>query len=215
MKTFAFSTVAFSLLLLDAPAAIVYTEGFGNKHGDGWPDRGSYVQDIDLDGDGAYDYYFRGGARDFLFVPVRDSRILTVMAIPPDLGSYTVGFEAGAMIGSSPIQTEWWGTADAISEYQYGPVVMTMVTGYTYSTIPADEVRYFGLELHREDGVHYGWIAVETKLIHNNWLDVKGWAYESEPGKPILAGVIPEPSSLLLLAGGTVALAFGRRCRRS
>jgi hypothetical protein len=28
--------------------------------------------------------------------------------------------------------------------------------------------------------------------------EIHGWAYESEPGKPIIAGAIPEPSALLL-----------------
>jgi len=31
-----------------------------------------------------------------------------------------------------------------------------------------------------------------------NQTEIRGWAYETESGKPILAGSIPEPTTLLL-----------------
>ena len=37
-----------------------------------------------------------------------------------------------------------------------------------------------------------------------NQTEIRGWAYETEPGKPILAGSVPEPSTLLIV-GATLS----------
>lgn len=201
-------------------AAIIYTEGFGNQHGIGWPDRGVYVQDIDLDRDGVYDYYFRGGVGyEFWFVPMGQNRILSTRAIPPDRGRFTFPLMAGAAIGNSSEQAVWLGNADAEGVYDFGSVVFSIVgTGMgnvVRSTIPADEVRFLALEYHREGELHYAWVAIQSPLFHNNWVDVIGWAWESEPNTLIFAGAVPEPSACLLstIAVGVWLLRRKRRVK--
>ena len=203
---------------LSASASIIYTAGFGNQHGIGWPDRGVYVQDIDLDGDGAYDFYFRGGVGfEFWFVPVGQNRILSTKMPPPGQGRFTFPLTAGAVIGSFSDQAVWLGNADAESAYDFGSVVFSIVGTEMgpaiRSTIPADEVRYLALEYHREGELHYAWVAIQSRLFHNNWVDVKGWAWNSEPNIPIIAGAVPEPSGGLLgLLSAAVWLLRRRRC---
>ena len=68
---------------------------------------------------------------------------------------------------------------------------------------------YLGIEFLIQGKVHYGWMDLDN--YNWNQTEIRGWAYETEPGKPILAGSIPERSSLLL-ACATVGLAlFFRR----
>jgi hypothetical protein len=55
---------------------------------------------------------------------------------------------------------------------------------------------YLGIEFLIDGQVHYGWMDLDN--YQWNQTEIHGWAYETEPGKPILAGSIPEPSTLLL-----------------
>jgi hypothetical protein len=59
---------------------------------------------------------------------------------------------------------------------------------------------------------HYGWIDMYVSgLGPAAW--IYGWAYESEPGVPIIAGnagTIPEPSTLALLGLGFLSLCARR-----
>ena len=58
-----------------------------------------------------------------------------------------------------------------------------------------------------DDGVHYGWVAVERD--YGIWLDAFAWGYETEAGTPIQAGAVPAPGTLaaLVFGGGRVVAA--------
>ena len=59
-----------------------------------------------------------------------------------------------------------------------------------------------------------GWLAISGGHIFNGQeLYIHAWAYESDPGKGLFAGQIPEPGSSLLLVMG--ALLLGTRGRAS
>jgi len=58
--------------------------------------------------------------------------------------------------------------------------------------------KYLGLRFHLSDGYHFGWARV-TVRYHNGshsqrtWdALITGYAYETEPNKPILAGQVSE-----------------------
>lgn len=218
MKTRLLFTVlafSFSLFLPEASAAIVYTEGYGNQRKPGRPERPySYVQDIDMNGDGAYDYYFGGGGASLWIVPTGANRILSIKAPLPDLERDVVALRAGELIGAIPAVGEWTGLADSWNSADYGASILYSIYEQgTISNIPMSEETWLGLEYHLEDGVHYGWVSLRSGLSSTNAVYIYGWAYESEPGKPIIAGMIPEPSSALLLAGAASTLALRRKRR--
>jgi len=81
----------------------------------------------------------------------------------------------------------------------------------------AGEVRYLGMQMNlAETGVRYGWIGIRIDNEADATGAVVGYAYETTPGVPIRAGVVPEPGSLAMAAMGSFALlgAMVRRRRR-
>lgn len=91
---------------------------------------------------------------------------------------------------------------------------------------------YIGVEFEAEDGIHYGWIRFtgfplmafpilnEDGTFSGDYLRglnqpggyIHSWAWETEPGKAIVAGAVPEPGSSIL--GGIAALGLLAKRRR-
>jgi len=70
---------------------------------------------------------------------------------------------------------------------------------------------YLGIEFLGDAGTHYGWIHIQEFAGLGGWF--YEYAYEDTPGASLIAGVIPEPSSvLLLLLGGACLLSLRRKC---
>ncbi len=76
---------------------------------------------------------------------------------------------------------------------------------FTTSAFPEGSRRYIGVLTG--DGLR-GWIEVERTGLNFNAV---AWAYQSDPGAPILAGQVPAPGAAVLMAAGGVALASRRR----
>jgi hypothetical protein len=72
---------------------------------------------------------------------------------------------------------------------------------------------YVGVQFEIGGNTHYGWVEVEVPFRGVNGGTIRSFAYETQPGVPILAGAVPEPSALLLLTSG-LALPLCRRWRR-
>jgi hypothetical protein len=65
--------------------------------------------------------------------------------------------------------------------------------------------------------LNHGWVGVRITNEADATGEVVGWAYQTIPGVPILAGAIPEPSTILaaLFGSATIAGCFlGRRRHR-
>ncbi|TAG09648.1 MAG: PEP-CTERM sorting domain-containing protein [Verrucomicrobia bacterium] len=70
---------------------------------------------------------------------------------------------------------------------------------------------YVGFKTFPEaGGVRYGWFEVTWNSTTNEFQVLSG-AFEDSPGVGIAAGVIPEPSSALLLAGTALGILMRRR----
>jgi hypothetical protein len=83
----------------------------------------------------------------------------------------------------------------------------------------AGEVRYLGvkMDLNNSNLTNYGWIGVRITNEADATGEVLGYAYETIPGVPIVAGNVPEPTSLVTALIGGAAILGGfvmRRVRR-
>ena len=59
----------------------------------------------------------------------------------------------------------------------------------------------------------YGWIRVNVDTSTQTF-EILDWAYESDPSKGIVAGTVPEPGTLGLLAAGAVGVGAMRRRKK-
>jgi hypothetical protein len=77
---------------------------------------------------------------------------------------------------------------------------------------------YLGVSFEVDGSTHYGWIelsqATDRPSPENQYLYIHGWAYESTPDTPIVAGVIPEPSTGILTMVGSLSILLIARSRR-
>ena len=69
---------------------------------------------------------------------------------------------------------------------------------------------YLGFEFQAATGTHYGYAKITDQ--NASGIIVESVAWESTPGKSILTGAVPEPSTSLLL-GMAVATGLARRKR--
>ena len=74
--------------------------------------------------------------------------------------------------------------------------------------------KYVGLKWDIGGGnFNFGWARIDVSGANNGTATLLSYAYESTPNAPIVAGAVPEPSTLALLAAGGGAMALQRRRR--
>lgn len=82
-------------------------------------------------------------------------------------------------------------------------------------TFPINLQTYMGVAFKIDEEIHYGWALFE---ITPSVVILYSFAYETDPGKAIQAGAIPEASDMALMAGitaGSVAAFAARRRRKA
>lgn len=168
---------------------------------------------FDVNSDGLPDFLFRGGAFTTVILSVGDNRYAAELANPPNAGATVVPIVAGSLLGqdSTTFRGDWLSHTDNRGSSGSGLQLLRM------------EDAYIGVEFMIEDDLHYGWIqyrgyrhpdsVVGGFRIPVNTLGgfIDSWAYETEPGKAIRAGAVPEPSSLVLTFMGIAILIRRRR----
>jgi hypothetical protein len=174
------------------------------------------VNNIDLNGDGVIDFFTTNGGDEAVLVPVGENRIFSFIATLPDLGRSIAPLRDGGVIGPvSSGSPTWTGIADRINRFDDGESSIYRCNGRggvgnpadCNSSIPANELVYVGLEVNEGGEVNYGWVEISSSLNVLHTVRVSGFAYENEPGVPIMAGAIPEPSSIFLaFVSGTMLL---------
>ena len=94
-----------------------------------------------------------------------------------------------------------------------GICVNTGCDGYFFG-----QTAYMGFELQMPDGPHYGWAKLWVSDRPNFAAGLIGWAWETEPNTPIIAGAVPEPAAASLAVLGLLCCSGRRRhspcCRR-
>lgn len=172
-----------------------------------WTFGATVTDTIDMDNDGTPELTLSAGISSAGARGEDGTRYVIYESPPPNIGgpieSLPAGFEIGPSVGPSPLA--WFESTS------FAPYIICVTPGcvsrFEINGIP----QYMGVEFTRYDGVHYGWLRIFSGGT-SAAVSVTEWAWESEPGIPIIAGAIPEPSTFLLLAlGGTVLLALRKR----
>lgn len=170
----------------------------------------------DMNGDGRMDFQMGGYWGMFVALgTIGSNRYLAIPAVWPDLGGYPMPLAAGSIISSDPGAGLAWLSTDLngyVAEDEIGQsgtfLVLHLSSGTSGTFFPGydEPLRAFlGIEFESDEGTHYGYIDV---YMPAGWITgyIMGWAYESEPGKSIMALPVPEPGSLLLGSFGCLAL---------
>ncbi len=162
---------------------------------------------VDFDNDGTLDAEFRSSDADFRVTNTPTSRIAGLPARPPDQGNFAAPVRSGTPIGLTLSQPWSWNPDPS---FLIGCVLLgndVACLGFWGANLD-----YVGVEFSIGGQTHYGWVEVEVPFFASGGI-IRSFAYETQPGVPILAGAVPEPSALLLLTSG-LALPLCRRWRR-
>lgn len=214
--------LVFFLSPLGATGAIIYRS---LTPGEVFRNEGAVLfNDVDLNADGMVDFFTTTAGGKASLVPMGNNRILSLEASLPDLGRSIVPLLGGESIMlnlDDPFS--WTGYADRINEFDDGGSFIYKCDGRVQpgsppdcdSTLPAQELRYVGLELEVDGESFYGWVALSSQLTVVHTMQVHAWAYENEPGQSIVAGSVPEPRSWTLLAVSLGSMVARRRRRHA
>lgn len=176
------------------------------------------LYDVDLDGNGTVDFTFRAD-RSFHIYSEIGNRSLGIPQGGLDFGSFSVPLSFGYVIGPETSDPIAWQ-----SSFQPGfpPgewIGQTLHSGSDLGTLgywQPQMTAYLGVEFGIEGQTHYGWIQLTTPFFSGvNGGTILDWAYNANPGQPILAGQVPEPSTWALILGGALCMVFHRSRRPS
>lgn len=204
------------------PAAIVYHRVEGD------PPLISYFtsnprQEIDLDDDGIFDFaIIAEGLASSLSAPRQAALFGLDYTTTGDIGSKVIPLSLGEEVGPQ-LPMRYGALAGFYSDAsQGGP---HLLAGAYVLGAPPNPVlivignfilirAYAGVQFEIDGQTHYGWIDLENSALGGGAeFKAYGWAYESEPNTPIVAGSVPEPSLATLLVLGGVALVSRSRAR--
>ena len=199
----------FSVLPACAQSSIAYSGFLGQGLG------GS---DVDFDGDGTYELAF--DLSPVNHIPGMSGEVYSVQTFPAVsividgmlYGEELRPVSAGEQIGLS-LPPESWSSRDLQLPLLF-VLRPTSGSGDYQGSGPLAEAggtAFLGFRLQMSDGAHYGWarLAVEQSAYPSALL--LDWAYETSPEVSIAAGVVPEPSTLVLLIGGSILTVWFRR----
>jgi hypothetical protein len=191
----------------------------------------TYAGDVawDVDNNGSTDFFFRlrypgPPAGNTGIVWQNDFNPFTNLSATNGIVSYQGAFvrygtalQAGATIGAA--STFSTATQVVLGSRYYSAGVPTYYGGFAAgpggppnNPVAPGTLAYSGFRFAAPDGTHFGWIQLSVSAGHITFMNA---AYESTPGTPIVAGAVPEPSTLAMLAvGATAALGTVIKRRR-
>lgn len=174
---------------------------------------GSQSTDMDLDGDGNADYTLISDSGQTVLQPRGNNSFIVVPEPPPDLGTFVAALQQGDGINATPSSLDprfvWF---DASTDPMGYSLIATMNTSGPLGNF-FNGIHYVGLEFQYGGGLHYGWMRIDSfspSVPDGQLLD---WAYETRFDTPILAGAVPEPSTLGLFVVSGLTLCFLRKRR--
>ncbi len=214
---------AASLVAEDARAEIRYTDL--GQNGVEIPNRGEF--NIDLNGDSIAEFILTKDRRgisictsETTFGPICKNYFSDNLKAKALLANQILATTDNALALSAGYAID--ATGNGISEAHLASADVTSYdTGIRFSGYGGsflDRRAYLGLRFDLPDGRHAGWADAragrEGEFARIEAV-IYGYAYETTPGKPIAAGAVPEPPSLVLLATGATGLAALKKKRKT
>lgn len=158
----------------------------------------------DMDGNGTTDFTFTTTYSDVGLRTELVNRLVIRLDPPPNIGgpvaSLGVGYPIGINLSGTNVA---WSSSDFIDGFvSPGKIVATGIIQVSFSghNTQFSERSAIGVEFHAEDGVHYGYFDVSPFSRVAPRITLHGWAWETVPGKAIVAAQVPEASTSILVA---------------
>lgn len=169
------------------------------------------LHSFDLNGDGSFDLGFRNLSDQLDVIPAGNNQVSATANPPPESGGRAVPIPLGGQINAA---TAWQGRYVVPLLGDFGPMLASNRGSPVVSGPFAGLDGYLGVRFFIGTELHYGWVRLNLNNNSNLAIGfVTEWAYNSVPGEFLAAGVVPEPSTLALVALGAGGLLFLRRCR--
>lgn len=213
LRRFLLSSALPLLLLAKAGAAVVVTYR-GDAPNIFTPMAVPSDNGLDINGDGILDYRFHtDGSFVAAMMGYGTNQFISTLSVPPDRGGDITPVQAGSIIGAdtAALGGSWYHHTDNAGN-------PNLSTGFSLWPLQHTSA-YISVAFEVEGEIHYGWIHyIGFDSPDNDYIlpgvpggFINAWAWETEPGKPIVAGGVPEPQTALLALAGSLALASCRR----
>ncbi|HEY6986850.1 MAG TPA: PEP-CTERM sorting domain-containing protein, partial [Bryobacteraceae bacterium] len=92
-------------------------------------------------------------------------------------------------------------------KYSYGAQGINYYGGFAANgpngSVAPGTFAFVGFRFNAADGVHFGWVRL---AVNAGLIDFDSAAYETTPNTAILAGAVPEPGTMALLALGAAGI---------
>lgn len=167
-------------------------------------DYASVQTPVDISGNGIIDFIFSASVMSVGVRSEESNRYVIVPSPPPNIGGSIAPLDYGYSIGTELLDNLEWDGAGSV----YTAMAIWLSSG-SYGEFRGQHA-FMGIEFYMDDMIHYGWV--------NLWVaeggpygEIYGWAYESTPGMSIIAGAIPEPTTLSFLGIGAVAIFYKKK----
>ena len=205
MKLYIFAAIALSGLILSTAttrADIFYSGPINTSFTDSF--------DLDIDGDSNFDITFSfvhtifGNPSTYELQADYNSASLRIIGWSFPYSGGVLALDAGTVIGSVLDPSLNWdpGFARTMATRDFYILIPTNVISGAWADV---SYMYLGYELIGTTTTNYGWVqmSVEDQVTSAT---VHDFAYEGISGDSIIAGAIPEPTTLSLLIGGLLVI---------
>lgn len=177
---------------------------------DVWTDFLNRSFSLDIDQNSSADFTFLATFSGASVRTERANRVTIEVDPPPDLGGPLTSFQLGALIGADmafPLEfrsADHFGDGFVEEGELLGISIVICFDSCSYTPFAAGRA-YAGFEFERNGLKHYGYFDL-SGAPNSRGVTLYGWGWETEPGTPIAAGAIPEPSTAAYVGGSAFLL---------